>query len=126
MDTIPAEEAEVYRDMAWELISCLDPNPRSFTDMVSADLFKEFFDKFSVFLHTRCEESPTFTFWSSYVSMVESLLMFVTATREGNWNLHLSALQAMVPWLFAYDRANYARYASVQGAAKKNDPTPKM
>src|SRR6218665_312522 len=56
------------------------------------------------------EQNPTFDFWSSYIDLVESLLLFVRATREGLWNLHLSSLQSMLPWYFAYDRVNYARY----------------
>ena len=30
--------------------------------------------------------------------------------REGNWQLHLFAIRKMIPWCFAYDRLNYARY----------------
>ncbi|KAJ8021223.1 hypothetical protein HOLleu_38359 [Holothuria leucospilota] len=42
--------------------------------------------------------------------MVQLLLHFIRATREGNWELHLSSTRSMIPWYFAYDRVNYARY----------------
>ena len=30
--------------------------------------------------------------------------------QEGNWLLHLYAVHHMIPWFFAYDKFNYARY----------------
>jgi hypothetical protein len=42
--------------------------------------------------------------------MVQQLLLFVRATRTTDWDLHLSAIRSMLPWFFAYDRVNYARY----------------
>lgn len=32
---------------------------------------------------------------------------------SGNWSLHLGCVKAMLPWYFALDRMNYARYLSV-------------
>lgn len=49
----------------------------------------------------------------SYVDMVEVLLGLVRASREGNWQLHLLMIKEMIPWSFAYDRHNYARYLPV-------------
>ena len=56
---------------------------------------------------------PTFDHWSTYIDMVQTLLLFIQATRESNWELHLAALRKMLPWYFAYDRPNYARYGTV-------------
>jgi len=47
--------------------------------------------------------------WSTYMSMVEILLDFIKAERDGNWILHLEAFTAMLPWLTIYDHTNYAR-----------------
>ena len=49
-------------------------------------------------------------FWMSYLDMVEIILGLVRATREGDWLLHIASIRAMIPWCFAYDRLNYARY----------------
>ena len=38
--------------------------------------------------------------------------MFIRATREVNWDLHLAAFRDMLPWFFITDRVNYARYGS--------------
>ena len=66
---------------------------------------------------TLCTEgkktSTMFSFWHEYLQMVDILLHFIRAERTGHWELHLSSLAAMIPYFFAYDRMNYARYATV-------------
>lgn len=47
--------------------------------------------------------------------MVQTMLLFQRATREGNWILHLSTVSTTI-WYFAYDRVNYARYLPVYWA----------
>ena len=45
--------------------------------------------------------------------MVEDILIcLLCASCEGNWNVHLYAVRNMIPWCFAYDKLNYARYMS--------------
>ena len=46
----------------------------------------------------------------SYVDMVEIVLGLVRASREGDFEHHLMCIRAMIPWCFAYDCLNYARY----------------
>ena len=55
--------------------------------------------------------------------MVQLLLLFVRASREGEWELHLSTLRSMMPWFMAYDRVNYARYAPVYWLEMKDVAT---
>ena len=68
------------------------------------DLYKEY-----------CKEDNGLlkVFWNSYLEMVEVLMNFMQATREGNWDLHLECIKEMLPWFFAYDHTNYARYIPV-------------
>ena len=37
----------------------------------------------------------------------------VRASTEGDWTLNLSCIRQILPWCFAYDAINYARYMSV-------------
>ena len=53
-------------------------------------------------------ESATFGYWDEFIDMVEILLLFIRADREGVWDLHLDALSEMLAYFFAYDRINYA------------------
>ncbi|MES9879525.1 MAG: hypothetical protein ABW185_01435 [Sedimenticola sp.] len=58
-------------------------------------------------------QSGTFEFWTSYLDMTSTLLQFIRAERDGMWTLHLSAVAQMIPYMFAYDRNKYSRWASV-------------
>ena len=58
-------------------------------------------------------QSATFAIWSDYLAMVEILLNFIRAEREGRWNLHLNTVAQMLPYFFAYDHTNYARWATI-------------
>ncbi len=55
----------------------------------------------------------TAKYWRQYMEMVTILLQFIRAEREGNWNLHLSALADMLPWFSAYNHNNYTRWGTV-------------
>ena len=46
---------------------------------------------------------PNFCYWNQYIEMVDILLDFNRANREGNWQLHLDSFAAMLPWLTVYD-----------------------
>ena len=37
----------------------------------------------------------------------------IQAARQGNWLLHLAGICALIPWSFAYDCINYARFLPV-------------
>ena len=65
-------------------------------------------------------DNPNFKLWSSYMKMIEILLDFIQAEQEGNWNLHLKAFAAMLPWLTIYDHTNYAKWGPVYLAEMKN------
>lgn len=79
----------------------------------------EFRDEFEVFLEEHSQNS-TFTFWKMYIDLVQILLNFVRAEREGNWELHLEAFQQMLPLMAAYDHTNYTRWGIVYLADMKN------
>ena len=68
------------------------------------------------------KDSATFGFWDEFIEMVEILLRFVRAERAGDWNLHIDSLSDMLPYFFAYDRINYARWGSVYFADMKSLP----
>ncbi|XP_077972179.1 uncharacterized protein LOC120332986 [Styela clava] len=70
------------------------------------------YQKYVGFIKSK-SKCPTFRFWSSYLEMIEILLLFLRATKEGNWALHLSAVRAMCPWMFITNRNKYARYLPI-------------
>lgn len=73
--------------------------------------FPEFITLYDMYLdYLRNNNGKLSSFWMSYIDLVDILLNMVRASREGHWELHLSAIEQMIPWCFAYDNVNYARY----------------
>ena len=56
---------------------------------------------------------PNFVFWQAYMKMLEILLDFIRANRDGYWSLQLSSFAAILPWMTIYDHTNYARWGPV-------------
>lgn len=61
-------------------------------------------------------------FWMSCMNMVETLLNLNRASRDENWNLHLSAIHILLPRCFAYHHINCAKYLSHYYAKMTNLP----
>lgn len=82
-------------------------------EVFKSRVFQRFSDLFAEYtLHLRNTNGPLSEFWMSYIDMIELLLHMIRASREGNWELHLSCVRQMLPWCFSYDAINYARYMS--------------
>ena len=80
-------------------------------ELLSLLTTNEFADLMAAFV--TLNENPNFKFWWRYMKMVEILLMFIRAQREGNWNLHLHSFQRMIPYFMTYDHTNYARWGVI-------------
>ncbi|PIK40695.1 hypothetical protein BSL78_22450 [Apostichopus japonicus] len=65
------------------------------------------------FEENRREENVNFDFWWKYIKMVETLLMFTRAQRDGVWDLHLFAFREMLTYFLRYDHYNYGRWGPV-------------
>ena len=61
----------------------------------------------------------------NYMNQVETLLHLIRATRQGEWELHLGAIEEQVKYYFAHDLYKYARlvpvYLSQMQLLKSND-----
>ena len=70
--------------------------------------------------HLRNGNGTLSTFWMSYIDIVEVLFNMIRASRQAYWQLHLASIRTLIPWCFAYDRLNYARYLPAYYAEMKN------
>ena len=52
-------------------------------------------------------------FWTSFLEMTELLLNTMYSIRNGDWELLLICIRNKIPYTFAYDNINYARYLTV-------------
>lgn len=63
------------------------------------------------YLRNSNEKLPSF--WMSYLDIVEILLNLLRVSTEGNFELNLTVIKEIIPWCFAHNILNYARYLSV-------------
>lgn len=92
--------------------SC-DPNYKSFAEKFQATSFQCAVKQFREYLdHLRNQQGDLSEFWMSFIDMASIVLDLIRASREGDLDLHLSGIRRMIPWCFAYDNINYARYLS--------------
>ncbi|XP_070535408.1 uncharacterized protein [Ptychodera flava] len=110
LDSLSEEEHLIVIN---SLINLRESYPENFNDEVNTEDMKQLQQKYRDHVQKRCDGNVNYAFWSSYLDMVQLLLLFIRATREGNWHLHLAALRKMLPWYFAYRRVNYSRYLPV-------------
>ena len=79
--------------------------------------------RFDEVMESQC---PLFKFAWDYMKFVMCILMFIRASREGDWNLHLESLKALAKYFFPHDRLNYARmvplYLAQMHRLKIDDP----
>ena len=71
---------------------------------------------------TSSEKSPTFHFWEMIRRLEALILIFIGSLREGNFQLYVEALEALVPWFHSLDHTNYARWLSVHIRDMKSLP----
>ena len=58
-------------------------------------------------------EQPMFSYWSTVLDFELSILAFVRSIRTSNFQLYVESLGQLVPWFFALDHTNYARWLPV-------------
>ena len=81
-----------------------------------------FQNSLAAFVDSR-QASHHFQFWWKYIEMVNILLRFTRAHRDGLWELHLSAFRDMLPFFLRYEHTNYARWGCVYLEEMRNLPT---
>ena len=111
-ETLSDKDAKQYED----LLKCLQSSfpSQKYADLLEESAFQALLKRYKAFVQEQSND-VTFAFWSSYLEMVEDILLFIRTTREGNWSLHLASVRALLPWMFEYDRINCSWYLPVYG-----------
>ena len=95
-------------------------------NMLSIFDFKTILKMMAEFDEMRGSQSSLFKFVRTYMRMVLLIYAFICATRDGLWELHLSSLDALCKYFFAYDKQKYARlvplYLAKMTALQSTDP----
>jgi len=54
-----------------------------------------------------------FAYWSHVKEFELAILLFVRSLRQSNFDLYIDSMTKLIPWFFALDRTNYARWLPV-------------
>ena len=117
MDTHPNKLAHIHVVQSEVTVA-------QYNDVLNSESLLQVFQMWNEFLeYLRRDNGQMSAFWMSYIQIVGDVLLgLIRASREGNWLLHLYAVRMMIPWCFAYDKINYARYLPVYYAQMTNLP----
>ena len=101
-----------------------DLNQQTYCQLLHSPQFSEIASLWQDLLELlRHNNGELAAFWMTYMDFVEDVVFgLLRASREGNWQLHLHAVRKPIPWCFAYDKLNYARYLSPYLAEMSNLP----
>ena len=70
-------------------------------------------EEFIVWRAKKEKQYPQFKFWSLTKELELLLLRFVRSFRASDFDLYIKCLDEMLPWFFALDHGNYARWLPV-------------
>ena len=108
MDTHPNKLAHIHVVQSEVTVA-------QYNDVLNSESLLQVFQMWNEFLeYLRRDNGQMSAFWMSYIQIVGDVLLgLIRTSREGNRLLHLYAVRVMIPWCFAYDKINYARYLPV-------------
>ncbi|KAK3753824.1 hypothetical protein QZH41_005372 [Actinostola sp. cb2023] len=68
---------------------------------------------FDDWCHKQAIAVPQFQYWYTTLQLELLLLTFLRSLRQANFTLYIEALSKMMPWFFALNHTNYARWLPV-------------
>ena len=68
---------------------------------------------FEAWKAARISVSPQFQYWAITLDFELTVLTFIQALRQGNFQLYRDALTKLIPWFFALDHTHYSRWLPV-------------
>lgn len=86
----------------------------------SAGVYKNFeeksqglFSNFNQFIDVARSSNETLKYWDTFIYMMQQVENLVRADRDGDWELHLQAVRALLPIFAVFDSTNYFRWCSL-------------
>ena len=86
---------------------------KSKSDLLKFCSNEHLLNDFKAFILERKESNENFRYWIAFINKMQVVFDMLRADREGNWNLHLDALQRSLYEFAAWDSFNYLRWGSV-------------
>ena len=105
------EAPKMYKEFSSHVDQTDTMNAARFEALKSESSFEQLFNSY---LNLRIKlGSSNFSlqrFWLSYLEVRELLLSLIYSVRLGKWDLLLECIRSIIPFTFADDHINYARY----------------
>ena len=99
---------------------------KSISEQCSQELENHFFPAFCKWEIDRCSDSNMFRSMVNYLHRFEHILVYISASRTGDFLLHLQATQNLAKIFFAFNRLKYQRliprYAADMYELQQNNP----
>ena len=87
-----------------------------FKEIQSSQTFTKKYTEFLDFRERLEKGQPLQKFWMSFLEMSEILLNTIYSLRSGHFELLVECIRSIIPFAFAYDHINYARYLTAMHA----------
>jgi hypothetical protein len=68
---------------------------------------------FQQWQESQCLACPHFRYWAITLEFQLTILLFVQSLRDGRFSLYKDTINQLLPWFFALDKVNYARWLTV-------------
>jgi hypothetical protein len=91
------------------------PSMQNLQSVEKSGQFLEYFGRYQSFTEDvqNGRYGKTAAFWLQYIKTIQNILMFIQATKQNDFQLHIASLYSLCPLFFAFDHTNYARYIPV-------------
>lgn len=96
LESMPDKESQEIKSLMPRLYLAF--STQDYQKLLQSEKLTEITSAYEQFIQTQSVKNENFAFWSSYIDMVDELILFIWATHEGNWPLHLSGTRNMLPW----------------------------
>ncbi len=93
------------------------------SDIAESKELVKFEECLLVYKELLSDKSRTAKLWLQYIEYVETLKLFISAERTGNWNLHLLAIGKMMNLFAATGHINYAKSSRLYLQLMRELPT---
>ncbi|CAG9761624.1 unnamed protein product [Ceutorhynchus assimilis] len=124
------EIIDYYRSRSTELLNIYKEINNKNMDATLKEQFRGLVKNFGNldqhFSNTYSNSKGTFKFICNYIKQFETILTYIKATREKQFDLHLENTDALIKYFFAHDHLSYARllplYLSSMAFVRKHHP----
>jgi hypothetical protein len=98
-------------DLKWKIASSSNQSETIFHNF--DEMSPGPFSSFDKSIGQAMSDNETFKYWDTFICLNQQVENLVRADCDGDWALHMQAVQAFLPIFAAFDSTNYLRWCSL-------------